>query len=127
MTNKAPVLALLFAAAFSGPALAHHSFAMFDAEKDVTIEGEVIAYSWFNPHVWIDVMVSDGRGAQQRWGLESQSLGILARLGWRQDSMKAGDRVLVDLHPMKDGTPGGQVMKVTLPDGKVLLTGMARR
>lgn len=109
-----------------GAALGHHSFSMFDATRDMTIEGTVSAFTWTNPHVWIDVIVDNG-GEQERWGIETQSIGILYRQGWKADSVKVGERVRVELHPMKDGTPGGQLMKIVLPDGKELLTSMARR
>lgn len=32
------------------PALAHHSFAMFDAEKSMTLEGTIKEFQWTNPH-----------------------------------------------------------------------------
>ena len=106
---------------------AHHSFAMFDADKDLAIEGTVQDFTWTNPHVWVDVMVVDAAGKPVKWGLETQSVGILNRMGWGPESLKKGDKIKVDLHPMKDGTPGGQLMKITFPDGRELLTGMARR
>lgn len=121
-------LGILLAAGLLGAsgASAHHSFAMFDPTKDVTIEGTVSAFSWQNPHVWIDVTVQvDGKG--QNWGLESQSVGILYRQGWKADSLKPGDKIIAMLHPMRDGTPGGQLMSIKLPDGRELVTSMARR
>jgi hypothetical protein len=109
------------------PALAHHSFAMFDADKDQTIEGTVADFAWTNPHIWVDLLVTDADGKSQKWGLETQSIGILYRQGWTPDSLKRGDKVKAQLHPMKDGTPGGQLMKIVFPDGRELLTSMARR
>jgi hypothetical protein len=106
---------------------AHHSFAMFDPDKDLSIEGTVQDFTWTNPHVWVDVMVVGPAGTPVKWGLETQSVGILHRMGWGPESLKKGDRIKVDLHPMKDGTPGGQLMKITFPDGRELLTAMARR
>jgi hypothetical protein len=126
-TTPAAVLAVTATAFCATSALAHHSFAMFDAAKDVSIEGTVADFSWTNPHVWIDVMVTDAQGKAQKWGLESQSVGILFRQGWGPDSVKPGDKIKAELHPMKDGTPGGQLMKLTFPDGRELLTSMARR
>ena len=107
-------------------ASAHHSFAMFDALKEMTIEGTVSAFTWQNPHVWIDVMVGEG-GTAKKWGVESQSTGILFRQGWGPNSVKVGERIKLQIHPMKNGNPGGQLMKVTLADGRELLTSMARR
>lgn len=114
-------------ASVATPALAHHSFSMFDATKDVVVEGTVKSFAWTNPHVWIDLNVAKAGGGAETWGLESQSVGILFRQGWKASSLKPGDKIKVQLHPMKDGKPGGQVMKVILADGSELITSMARR
>jgi hypothetical protein len=124
------VLRALLSAGFAmscSVAFAHHSFAMFDQDTQVTIQGTVKDYLWTNPHVWVDVMVSDARSGDTLWGMESQSPGILYRRGWKPDSLKPGDKVTAVLHPMRDGTLGGQVLKLTLPDGSVITTSMADR
>jgi len=95
---------------------------MFDPEKIVTIEGTITSYDWRQPHVWVDVMVPQPSGEAIRWGGESQSPGILSRRGWRHDSIKAGDNVIMVVHPMRDGTPGGQVLKISVSDGRVFTT-----
>ena len=110
----------------AGGALAHHSFAMFDTTKQVSVQGVVKQFTWANPHVWLDVVVTDDKGQAQTWGLESLAVGLLYRDGWTADSLKPGDKVTVLLHPMRDGTNGGQLMKVTLPDGRVLNSGAGR-
>ena len=107
-------------------ALAHHSFAMFDANKEVTVEGTVKNFSWANPHVWIDVLVPNDKGEPQQWGLEAQNLGELYRRGWTAGSLKPGDKIAVQIHPMKDGSHGGQVMKATFADGRPIGTALAR-
>lgn len=101
-------------------AWAHHSFTMFDDESEITIEGTVTSYAWSNPHIWIDVSVEDENGQLVNWGLESRSVGILSRLGWGHESIKAGDRVTALINPMQDGTPGGSVITITFEDGRVL-------
>jgi hypothetical protein len=122
------VTALFFAQAIAlSPtyAWAHHSFAMFDADKQDTVEGAVKDFQWTNPHVWLDVVIVDPAGGDSKvWGMESQSPGILFRRGWKPDILKPGDKVMVVLHPMKDGHPGGQILKVTLPNGRVITTAM---
>ena len=114
--------------AFSGPALAHHSFAMFDSTKHIQIEGVVKDYQWTQPHVWLDLMVPAKEGGELvRWGIESQSPVILYRRGWKPDTIKAGDKITVDVFPMKDGTAGGQMLRVILPDGRIITTAMGER
>jgi hypothetical protein len=107
----------LFAAA---PALAHHSFAMFDRDKTVTMTGIVKEYEWANPHVWIYVVAPDASGKPADWGFEMQAIRQDMAGGWRPDSVKPGDRVSIDFHPLKDGTRGGQLVAATLADGKRL-------
>jgi hypothetical protein len=118
MRFKAAIPAVLAAALAAGtPALAHHSFAMFDADKTIEITGTVKEFQWTNPHSWLQVMVTDDKGVAQEWSLEMGSPGGLARAGWRPKSVVAGDKVTVSIHPLKDGTHGGQLLKVKLPNG----------
>jgi len=111
--------ALLLAA--SG-VLAHHSYAMFDADKTLTIAGAVKEFKWSNPHAWLEVNVPNDAGGVDVWGVEMNSPNNLVRQGWRASSLKPGDKVKVTMHPMRDGTKGGSFMSVELPDGKVLGT-----
>ena len=109
-----------FALLLAAPASAHHSFAMFDREKSVAMTGVVKEFEWTNPHVWIHVMVADASGKPVEWSFEMQAIATNAALGWRADSVKPGDKVSVDFHPLKDGSRGGQLVAATLADGKRL-------
>ena len=127
MNLKVVSFAVLAAAAFAAPALAHHSFAMFDAEKTVTLQGTVKEFEWVNPHSWLRVMVNDEKsGKPVMWALELSSPARLVTMGMRADSVKEGDAVSVTFHPMKDGTRGGQFMQATLPGGKQIIRANAR-
>ena len=104
-------------------ASAHHSFAMFDQTRNATIEGTVSEFQWGAPHVWLDVLVESEAGAEpELWGIESQSPRILFNRGWGPDTIKAGERVIVEIHPAKDGRPGGQMLRVTFADGHTIST-----
>lgn len=105
---------------FSTTAGAHHSFAMFDRDQTQTITGTVKQLELINPHGWLRVMVSDSSGAQNEWSLELGGAGQLQRFGWTQNTVHPGDRVVVQLHPLRDGSYGGQLISVTLPNGQVL-------
>ena len=101
-------------------AQAHHSYAMFDATKTITVQGTVKDFQWTNPHVWIDLLVVDpASGATQGWSIEGNSVIILKRLGWERDSLKPGDKVSITLHPLKNGSNGGQLVAASV-DGKVI-------
>jgi len=108
------------AVSIAAPALAHHSFAMFDREKSVTLSGVVKEFEWTNPHVWIHVVVPDDKGVAREWGFEMQAIQQDMAGGWRPDSVKPGDKVSIELHPLKDGTRGGQLVSAILADGKKL-------
>jgi hypothetical protein len=105
------------------PAVAHHSFAMYEPTKTLTLKGTVKSFQWTNPHVivWLVVQPEDG-GAVQEWSLETTSPGVLTRAGWTRQSLKAGDRVSVTFSPLRDGSRGGGLNSVTLLDtGQTLI------
>jgi len=110
-TVSLAAVALIYAV----PALAHHSFAMFDATKATKLEGTVKEFQWTNPHAWILMTV----GADQ-WAIEMGGPGGLARQGWVPKTLTPGMKISAVIHPLKDGTHGGQFMAVTLPDGKLM-------
>jgi hypothetical protein len=110
----------LLAAAAGAPALAHHSYAMFDAQQNKQLDGTVQAFKWTNPHSYIEVMVMDDKGQAQTWGVECGSPAQMVRAGWKSTSLKAGDHVVVTVHPLRDGTAGGSFVQVQTADGKVL-------
>lgn len=104
----------------AGAALAHHSFAMFDPEKLITQTGVVKEFEWTNPHVWLHVMAPDTSGKPVEWSFEMQATAQASSGGWRPDTVKPGDKVIVEFHPLKDGSRGGELVAATLPDGKRL-------
>jgi hypothetical protein len=119
--NFKPFILAGVVVAMSAPALAHHSFAMFDRDKNITMAGTVKEFEWTNPHVWIHVMVPDQAADKPvEWSFEMQSIQTNAALGWRADSVRPGDKVSIDFHPLKDGSRGGQLVAATLADGKRL-------
>ena len=113
-------LASVAIAICAAPATAHHSFAMFDGEAKVTLEGTVKAFQWIYPHSWILLMVRKSDGQLEQWPIEMGSPGGLAREGWQPKTLTPGMSVSAVIHPLKDGTPGGQYLSVTFPDGKTL-------
>jgi hypothetical protein len=118
------VLVCAIAAAYAAPALAHHSFAMFDHEKTVTLSGIVKEFEWTNPHAWIHINAADEKsGRQVEWSFEMGSVGQVAGQGWKADTIKPGDKITVVMHPLKDGSRGGQYMSATLADGRTFKNG----
>ena len=104
----------------SGPAFAHHSFAMFDRQKEVTPKGTVKEFQWTNPHSFIEIEAPDDKGGAVSYSIEMNSPNNLTRQGWKSTALKAGDKVTVVMNPLRDGSHGGLFVSVMLPDGKVL-------
>jgi hypothetical protein len=104
----------------TGPAYAHHSGAMFDRNQVVVLDGVVKAFQWTNPHSWLQVEVSDGKGGVKEWSVECGSPNTLARSGWRKTSFNPGDKVKVRIGPMIDGTAAGLFMGAQLANGATL-------
>ncbi len=113
-------LGIGLALAASGGALAHHSYSMFDRSKTTTIEGTVWTWEMINPHSFLWVVVMKPDGVTEKWGLEGAGVQMLQRAGVTKSAVKPGDKVSVDLHPLRDGRTGGQLVRVVLADGKVL-------
>lgn len=104
----------------AGSAAAHHSAAMFDRDKQVTLTGTIVQFEWTNPHSWIQVDVPNENGGTDRWSVECNSPNNLVRMGWKSTSLKPGDKVTILIHPLRNGDKGGSFLSVTLPDGSVL-------
>jgi hypothetical protein len=109
------------------PVLAHHSFAMFDMEKRVTLAGTVTTFEWTNPHSYIEIDVPDDKGAVKHWSIELGSPSILQQSGWKFSSLKKGDKTTLIISPLKSGQSGGFLYNATLPDGRVLGNGPGRQ
>ena len=104
----------------ASPAPAHHSFAMFDQSKAVTLQGTVKDFRWANPHVFIQLLVKTDSGNEEEWSIEMTSPEHLARVGWKPGALKPGDKVTLVIHPMRDGSTGGQYVSGTGPDGPLV-------
>ena len=100
---------------------AHHSAAMFDEQKSVTVRGTVKLFQWTNPHCWIQMLVS-GPAEPTEWSVELGSPGQLYNKGWKPGTLKAGDKIIVVIHPLRDGKNGGVFVSATDAAGNPLVT-----
>jgi hypothetical protein len=117
-TTIARIFSVALLTIWSSVTLAHHSFAMFDQSKKVTIAGKVSEVQWTNPHVWIFVDVPQPDGSAEKWGIEFTSKVHLARRNFSQDMIKVGDDVEFTLSPYASGKPGGRFYTVKLANGQ---------
>src|SRR5262245_41846936 len=98
--------------------LAHHSFAVYDHTKTLTLKGLVTKRQWSNPHAYLDIDVKDSGGAVNHYTLEGTSINMLQRTGWRSNMIKAGDQVTAVAAPLLNGEPGGLLLEITLANGE---------
>lgn len=112
--------ALVLACVVLVPAEAHHSPAVFDRTKEVTLVGTVKDFRWQNPHTWIQIEVPKEGGGTVLWGVELTSPTYLVRAGWRSNTIKPGDKVSIVVNPVRTGEPAGIFVSLTLADGTVL-------
>ena len=98
------------------PVAAHHSATMFDREKLIALDGTVKEVHWTNPHVaiFLDNAVAKPGIPDGLWVIELTSPGNLVRSGWTRTSVKPGDKVSMDAAPLRDGTKGALLRKVTI-------------
>lgn len=115
------LVALGLTLTLSGVAAAHHSGAAYDMEHPKIMEGTVKTVNWTNPHITFVVETDAKEGDPARtWVFEASSPGVLTRSGWTKRSLQPGDHGVFRYAPLRDGNPGGFLLKVTLPNGQEL-------
>ena len=112
-----------FAFLAAAPAFAHHSFAMFDRQKLLTMSGTVREFEWTNPHVWIHMNVTQPTGKTEAWMVEGGAPTVLFRRGFSKTSLQAGTQIVVDGYRAKDGTNKMNAREITFADGRKLFAG----
>jgi hypothetical protein len=123
---RRPLSALLVSAALitaSGAALAHHSFAMFDNDNPVELDGVVQEFKFTSPHTFIIFVAKQEDGTTQTWSLEGGAPSALVRDGWSSKTLKPGDELKMTIQPLRSGAPGGSwtVGKIKFKDGRAIL------
>ena len=102
---------------------AHHSYAMFDGSRTLTVNGTVAKLEWANPHVfvWVYVPNAQAKDGYDLYAFENGSPNVLTRVGWSKTALTVGEKVSVQYWPLKDGRHGGHFVKATRADGQVLV------
>jgi hypothetical protein len=128
MRNKLvvfPVIAVLLLLSLGGSAYAHHGFvSWFDMSRSVTVKGTVTGFDWTNPHSYIYLDVKNEKGSVEEWRIELGAPGMLARAGWRRDTLKPGDEITAIGNPAKDGKPLMHLSKMVFANGQELATAL---
>jgi hypothetical protein len=119
MKRRAFLVSAAVVLAGASSALAHHSAAMFDRHKQLTLHGTLITYKFMAPHAWISLTTTgEGGAAGARWDIECTSAGAMKRIGITPDNLKPGDKITVVTNPLRDGRNGGSLVSITLANGE---------
>jgi hypothetical protein len=102
------------------PLSAHHSTAMFDDQKTVTVTGVIKEFQYTNPHSWLIIDVTNEDGTVTTWGFEAEGPTTLMRSGIRKSTLVVGSKITITGNPMKDGRPAAAWITATLEDGREL-------
>ena len=117
-TLALPVAAALLAA-FAVPAAAHHSFVMFDKNKEITLDGTVKQFENTNPHAMIVLTTQDGKD----WIIQSESPLVLEKVGINDSTLSKGEKASIRVHPLKSGGAEGSLIELTTADGMMMSLG----
>jgi hypothetical protein len=112
---RAVAVALLSVGVAAMPAVAHHSFAMYDQTKIVVVTGVVYQFVAQANHAELHVYLigPDGKlekdkdGKPHPYGVEMAGAAAIAEQGITAETMKAGTIVSVKVNPLRDGTDFG--------------------
>ena len=128
MRNKLLVFAatnIFLLLSLAGSTFAHHGYvSWFDMSRSVTVKGAVTGFDWTNPHSYIYLDVKNEKGAVEEWRIELGAPGMLARAGWRRDTLKSGDEITAIGNPSKDGKPLMHLSKIVFANGQELSTAL---
>jgi Family of unknown function (DUF6152) len=123
---RAAFAGILFGSALiaaNSAVMAHHSFAMFDQDNQIDLEGVVQEFRFVAPHTFIILHVKQEDGSAESWSLEGVSPSALTREGWSKNSLKPGDELKLKIAPLRSGAPGGAwvIQQIKFRDGKPVM------
>ncbi len=120
MARRSGMWSIAVVIAMIAPALAHHSFAVYDHTRTITIQGTVTKFQWTNPHGFIELDVPQSDGTVKHYTVELTSINMMQRVGWRSNMIKPGDKLQVVGAPLLSGEPVALGLEVVLADGKTM-------
>jgi hypothetical protein len=95
---KRSLCAVLLTAVAGTSVAAHHSYAAYDRDRIIDVEGVVGSFEWISPHSFLRVKADDGRLYIGEW----RAAAAMQRIGVEKDTIRAGDRVVMSGNPKRD-------------------------
>jgi hypothetical protein len=123
VNTKRFIILIAFAAGLilaSSPVFAHHSTAEYDMTASTSVRGTVTKFEWTNPHAYITIAAKDDKGNVVEWSGELGSLGMLARVNWKRDTVKPGDEITIYGNRARDGKALMRLEKIVFANGQEL-------
>ncbi len=101
---------------------AHHAVAgVYDLNKEVVLQGQLVKLNFVNPHASIILNVANADGTTTEWVLTTASVQVLTRQGLNKSSIKPGEILKVTVLPAKNGHPVGFIRSLELGDKQIQL------
>jgi hypothetical protein len=119
MTMRLPTIFGALAAFAALPDGAHHSWARYDGDNVITVEGDITAIEWASPHVVVQFTVPGDGAEPTAWTMEMDPPTLLSRYGLRHDVLKPGMHVKLTGVRAKSGAPMMRAVTVEVDDGTV--------
>ena len=104
-------------------ARAHHGWAAFAAESQITLKGKVTEFHFVNPHAVVEFEVKDDKGQVQSWEGELPSRSALGPRGWTAASLGDKEEITITGYPARNGSHAMRVTRIALANGKELTLG----
>jgi hypothetical protein len=122
LSSAARALIAILGLAAAATAAGHHSYAMFDGARQLTVKGTVAKLEWTNPHIfiWVYVPNTAAQNGFDLYAFENGSPNVLTRLGWSKTTFAAGEQLTIEYWPLADGRTGGHFFQATRADGSVI-------
>lgn len=98
--------------------MAHHSFAGFDMDNTMTLSGTLVRFDFSAPHARVVVLYTSPNGEPQEYQFMTGAPTQLLQSGLDPRTLHKGDKIQITYHPTRNGSLGGQVIKMVLPDGR---------
>jgi hypothetical protein len=119
--HRIPISFATWVVLFPAIGAAHHSYAEYNQQETVEIEGTLQKVSWQNPHVRFTVLVPSKNGQAATWDIESSGINNLMRMGAKVEHFKTGENVKVAGWPSRRGTGRMYVTNLLSQNGHELV------